>query len=536
MAQETAGTIGIPVLRNEILPYMTDFKRRQDRYAALEAQRAAKLADLEYKKQQERNKAYGTSLPGVSGNYYSDINLDMQKGDLDKITQMAGNPNVPNADLFQMAAQIKTENETRNNFATQRSKEIDDMRKQAETYGVSVNPGLIGSHLATRYQSSPIRNSQFFQESDSEQILDQALGDINNVNLGRLGQTMIGKSKPKSEEIETLDRQKTKFEYYDVFIPKRVKGTVATGDAFMAGPVDINRADQIFEGEPIARKIRDRAVMQMVTANQKDPAFAALTVEEQNKEAKQAFYDQVFANYKGQTQYVRSLEQGRKGGKGGGKTPIDIEQPIGIRSIEFPVTNQQGAEDKQQATIGSPTDRVFTYSKQYNHPAGVAVYLLQSPKDPDTQKIVSQRPDGTYTLKSGFKYSDPIKSEMYFAKEDINFFGGKPANAVGGKPQPLYTVKKGTPLDNTTAIGLIRKGKGNLVNKQIGYDVTATIATPVGENKDEPIFRTAPTVRLFIPEKNGGVIKTHINMEKRKVDTFDIPGQKMGDQEEPMVF
>jgi len=467
MAQETAGTIGIPVLRNEILPYISDFKRRQDRYAALEAQRAAKLADLEYKKQQERNKASISALPGIAGNYYSDILRDMQNKDLSDMTQMAGNPNVPNADLYQMGAITKTENETRNNFATQRSKEIDDMKKQAETYGVSVNPGLIGSHLATRYQSSPIRNSQFFQESDSEQILDQALGDINNVNFARLGQTMIGKSKPKSERIETPDRKTTEFQYYDVFIPKRVKGTVATGDAFMAGPVDINRADQIFEGEPIAKKIRDRAVEQMVTANQKDPAFAALTVEEQNKEAKQAFYDQVFANYKGQTQYVRSLEQGRAAAAGRGKeekVPTITETPVSPVINQIYTDKATNTTTKVDGTLRVKSGYTYTFPKPIPVASNKKVFVLGGNVEEAVKAGILQSfgaQPGIYTLNTGFnlkKYTEIPR--LYRLTKDTEL-----TKRVMKRDGTMATIKgmvpRGTWLYPDQVVALTKEGKSD---------------------------------------------------------------------------
>ena len=103
-----------------------------------------------------------------------------------------------------------------------------------------------------------------------------------------------------------------------MFKPVKQKGTVAGIDVLSAGPVDIDRADAIFRSDPIASTIRDNAVKQMITANKANPNFAVLDAIQQEREAKQAFYDQVFANYKGQTKYVRSLEQGRPGRAGGG--------------------------------------------------------------------------------------------------------------------------------------------------------------------------------------------------------------------------
>ena len=467
MAQETAGTIGIPVLKNEILPYMADYQRRRDRYAALEAQREAKLADLEYKRQMEREKSV-TALPGVAGNYYSGILQQMQTADLDEMQRAAKDPSVPFGALNQKGAIVKTENETRNNIANQRSKEIDETVKQAGQYGVRITPDLIGMHLSQRWGTAPTRDSRFFGESDAEQIFGKAVGDINNVNLNRLGEAMIGKSKEKIEQIETPDRKSDAFQYYDVFKPVKQKGTVAGIDVLSAGPVDIDRADAIFRSDPIASTIRDNAVKQMITANKANPNFAVLDAIQQEREAKQAFYDQVFANYKGQTKYVRSLEQGRAGRAGGGEKPA-------FESLTSPavtnVTQQRyfyGPDGKAQAAPKKVTEQVdfgitetVIPKKRVNILPNKRVFVLGGNVDEAVKLgfLSNKQSDGSYILRNGFDIETYQKPKEIFRVNNKN--GVDFITTTGEK----FNLPNGTILTQRQAANA-RKKVPNLIKKE----------------------------------------------------------------------
>ncbi len=53
MAQETAGTIGIPVIKNEILPFVVDYSKRRQRAEELEARRRYQQALDQAKKEQQ---------------------------------------------------------------------------------------------------------------------------------------------------------------------------------------------------------------------------------------------------------------------------------------------------------------------------------------------------------------------------------------------------------------------------------------------------------------------------------------------------
>lgn len=529
MAQETAGTIGIPVLKNEILPYMADYQRRRDRYAALEAQREAKLADLEYKRQMEREKSV-TALPGVAGNYYSGILQQMQTADLDEMQRAAKDPSVPFGALNQKGAIVKTENETRNNIANQRSKEIDETVKQAGQYGVRITPDLIGMHLSQRWGTAPTRDSRFFGESDAEQIFGKAVGDINNVNLNRLGEAMIGKSKEKIEQIETPDRKSDSFQYYDVFKPVKQKGTVAGIDVLSAGPVDIDRADAIFRSDPIASTIRDNAVKQMITANKANPNFAVLDAIQQEREAKQAFYDQVFANYKGQTKYVRSLEQGRAGRAGGGADKQSPSETAGTGAATVPVFTKKtdGTYIKlkgfpQKVSYGSPKDRVYPVNGTMS--AGPDVYLLQDLDEASqeykdvTANILKANKNGTYNLAQGVKFTNPTKrNDIFFAADDIIF------SDPTGKVQK-YTVKAGTVLDNKTALKIIALPSSDerrkLVKRMKGYEVEALVPyTFVDPTNDKTRTTKEAAIRMFIPEEKAAAIKSYINKSEKTGEVF----------------
>ena len=394
MAQETAGTIGIPVLKNEVLPYLEYYSKRRENAAKLDAARQLKLAEMEEKERAERDKAF-KALPGISGNYYSPFLKQQQDARMNEIVKMAADRSIPNAELNRRIAEFTTETETFNNASTQRAKEIDETRKLAAEYGLNITPGIIGQHLTSRWGSATDKGYGFYQESDADKIFEESARDVANMNLNKLGQVMIGKSKLKAEQVELPGgKGTTSFEYYDVFDPIRAKGTTANVEVLQAGSVNISRADVIFDGDAIARRIRDNAIGQLVTANQSDPAFASLTAEEQKKKAKQAFYDQVFSQFKGETKYVRSLPTPRAAGG----TPK--EKPT-LSPVPIQVNIRQG--DKVRTSNLGMGEAITTPKKITFSPNKKVFVLGGDVKKAEESGVFNRQPDGSYLLNIGFE-------------------------------------------------------------------------------------------------------------------------------------
>jgi type I restriction-modification system DNA methylase subunit len=90
MAQETAGTIGIPVLKNEILPYLTDFAKRRERAELYKQKAEQRAAELEAKKAAEVDKYIPPAFEISKGGYWQPaIKRRMeaeQKSALDRIS------------------------------------------------------------------------------------------------------------------------------------------------------------------------------------------------------------------------------------------------------------------------------------------------------------------------------------------------------------------------------------------------------------------------------------------------------------------
>jgi hypothetical protein len=70
MAQETAGTIGIPVYKNEVLPAWEAFARRRERADIYKARQAQRAAELEAKKAEELNKYIPPAFETAKGGYW----------------------------------------------------------------------------------------------------------------------------------------------------------------------------------------------------------------------------------------------------------------------------------------------------------------------------------------------------------------------------------------------------------------------------------------------------------------------------------
>lgn len=314
-----------------------------------------------------------------------------------------------------------------------------------------------------------------------------------------------------------------------MFEPERVKDPLTGANIFRAQKPNLIKFEEALKGNENLREAAEAYIQPI--ANRVKDANPGMSSTEAYTIGLEEFLNKALPQGRAKETYDYSEFKPRTGGgAGSSKTPVEIESLAGSRSVDFPTYNLNDVSTKrieknQQATIGNADpkdpDKQIAYSKEYNFGANVPVYLMQDPEDikMGDKNILNiylgERPDGLYTLKTGFKYSNPIKSTVYFANKDINF--GTKTNG--------YTVKKGTPLDNVTAKELIRQNRGTEVRLVKGYEVTANMAVPyeIEEADTQAGFttkeRVRPSVKLFIPNANASAIKSHINMEKQKANS-----------------
>ena len=515
MAQETAGTIGIPVLKNEILPYLSDFNKRRERAALYKQKAEQKAAELAAKQASEVDKYVPPAFDISKGGYWQPaIKKRMEEETTAALQKMAAaKSQAEKAKVSQDYNTVVGELNYAGERETERQKENIKALKES---GYNVDEDALARYYGEQAQT----NKDFFTTNHVNNFKKWAQEQPDKyISPAAIGTKLLNQYEPISIGIKGK-KEGEKFTYNPLFEPEKVKDELTGANIYRANKANLVKLEEALAGNANLREAADAYIKPIATRLQAGSPGMSST--EAYTLATEEFINKALPQGRAKEVYDFSEAMGRTGGAGRSrKTPISIEtKGIEPRSVEF-ITYGPKKPPVQQARIGDPTtDIEYTYSKPYALNANVPVYLLQNPKDisPSVSiqgRYVGVRPDGSYTIKSGFEYQNPIKSTIYFADRDIWFYGPT------GKKEDAYRVKKGTPLDNETALNLIRQGKTADVRKQKGYEVTAKMEVPIQDDEDDMKERRRPTVKLFIPEGNAASIKKHIDMEKQKVNAFE---------------
>lgn len=522
MAQETAGTIGIPVLKNEMLPYLTDYAKRMERADLYKQKAQQRAAELAAKKAAEVDKYIPPPFETAKGGYWQPAikqRMDAeQKAALQRIASATTQAEKARAaqdysaimQELNYGGELETQKQKENLKALQESGYVADENALSQYYRdqAATNPKF--------FETNHIKGFQEWLQRNPERYISPAA----------IGTSLLKQFKPQNIEVTNRNRETERFEFNPLFMPERKYDRVAKAEVISADKVNPDAAFKALESNPAllnaAEKYIQNEAQKIKVPGMSDTEAYTLATDK--------FFGEALQQGRGGQKYDYSLQFKGAGGRNE-KPPISIStKSPGVRSIEFKVQPYKGKATVQQASVGTPNDVEHTYSKPYAFNANVPVFFLQNPDDISAtagtiSKYFGERPDGSYTLKSGFEYQSPIESTIYFADKDIRFYGPT------GKGEDSYVVKKGTPLDNETALNLIRQKKTDLVKKRYGYEVTATMNVPLeNERKGTATEVRRPVVKIFIPKANAATIKKHIDMEKRKVNAFEAgPSKEAGE-------
>jgi hypothetical protein len=517
MAQETAGTIGIPVLKNEVLPYLTDYSKRKERAEFYKQKAEQRAAELAAKKESELEKYIPPAFETAKGGYWQPAIKQRMEGELKNTLQRISSAKTPaeKSKASEDYSAIMKELNYGGELETQ---------KQKENLKALQDSGYVADEnaLSQYYRDQAATNPKFFETNHITGFQKWLQNNPEKyINPAAIGTSLLKQFKPQNIEVTNRNRETEKFEYNPLFTPERKYDNVAKAEVISADKVNPDAAFKALQSNKTllgaAEKYIQNEAQKIKTPGMSDTEAYTLATDR--------FFGEALQQGRGGQKYDYSLQfKGARSG-GGGKPPIEISSKSpGVRSIEFKVTpyNPKDARKVQQASVGTPDDVEHTYSKPYAFNANVPVFLMQNPDDLGTiDKYFGQKPDGSYTLKAGFEYQSPIESTVYFADKDIRFYGPT------GKVEDSYVVKKGTPLDNETALSLIRQKKTDLVKKRNGYEVTGTMNVPLENEKTGDVKEVRrPVVRMFIPKENAASIDKHILMEKRKVNAFEASSPK----------
>jgi hypothetical protein len=516
MAQETAGTIGIPLIKNEVVPYLADYAKRRERAALYKQKAEQRAAELAAKQASELDKYVPPAFDISKGGYWQPaIKKRMEEETTAALQKMAAaKSQAEKAKVSQDYNTVVGELNYKGERETERQKEnIKDLKES----GYNVDEDALARYYGEQAQT----NKDFFTTNHVNNFKKWAQEQPDKyISPAAIGTKLLKQYEPISIGIKGK-KEGEKFTYNPLFEPEKVKDELTGANIYRANKANLVKLEEALAGNANLREAADAYIKPIATKLQAGSPGMSST--EAYTLATEEFINKALPQGRAKEVYDFSEARGRTGGGGRSrKTPISIEtRRTEPRSLDTP-TYSNGAINttRQQISVGDPaTDIEYTYSKSYQLNPNVPVYLMQAPEDFSTDKTERNkyfgvRPDGRYTLKMGFEYVNPVRSTVYFADQDINLRGNNP-------PATSYTIKKGTPLDNETALNLVRQGRTKDVKKQLGYEVTAEMYVPY-ETRRGTQEQMRPSVKIFIPDGNAASIKKHIDMEKRKVDSFDV--------------
>jgi hypothetical protein len=498
MAQETAGTIGIPVIKNEVLPALENYARRQERYGRLKAAQEAKAAEAAAKKAAEDAK-FVPKFESSRGGLFSHVTEAKQKQRINQALDIYRDPNTA------QQAKILTANE-----ANRLNMDDADYEKQLETAIYKTAEDLQKNRL--RKVGTDVVRSWASQQQDytsPEDFAKQVRSNPDLIDFDAIGKRGKG-YKQARYSIEAPGGGTTKqVEMSPLFEYKWEKDPFTGGEVPVVTGVNGIEAQKLIDSDPDIREAYDVFVKSKGAT----------------PEAARQFMENSFGKY-GTIKYGQQFTMPKKGGAGrggGDQFTMSIATPAGLGAHQFEVealsgkgANIKGVQQSQTGEVGGKDDQTYSYEKEYVHPANKKVRLLQQYDKGTLGDYLEETVDGQYLLKSGFNYSNPTERTLYFADEDIYFGGTKDGPSYkNGVRQNWTRIKKGKEIPTATAENLIaqakKAGKKSGVVKDVGYEITANMYTgEEGEDKKRPI------VKMFIPKANAGEIKKHIEMEQQK--------------------
>lgn len=314
---ETAGTIGIPVIKNEILPYLEHYSRKQERAASLEAARQKRLMELQYKQDQEAGKLSMPEIPSPKGGYFSkhidnkrtafvnNMVKDINEG---KLTQGQVNTNFRSG-----ISQIDSQ-DVDQAFA---SKLLEEQAKALREQGVvGATTGLIQAYADQGINSED--PDKFIASPHVEEFTKFATGDYRNISPAKIMENALKGKKPSKVKVESGNKTED-FEYWDIFNVGKEKDPATGAEIITAQDVNIPAAEMYINADPNREKLKNNWITSRAKVLEADPQNAYLTDDEKKAKALEAatkqFYDEAGRAYKTK-KYGVAFDEARAAGGG----------------------------------------------------------------------------------------------------------------------------------------------------------------------------------------------------------------------------
>jgi hypothetical protein len=349
MAQETAGTIGIPALKNEVLPYLADYARRRERAEAAKATQEYRAALLAQKKLEQQEKFALPEMTPAGGNYFSNVvdknvrdRLGVLKGEV-----ASGKRTQGELVSLHRAADMDTKRE--NNLSEFQTKKMDEKAKQLQEYGINATPGLLQQYVNESYQKAP---ENFLGQNHPDMFEAFALSNSANINPAAIGAKAMADQKESELKIERGGKT-TSMKYYPIF--KTGTKKAPTGESIVAATdVDIPAAQMLIDRDSKLQKVRDAYITSEASKRALSPEYMALpeNVRQQKatEDATKKFYEEAFRPYRREAYGVTYESKGRGGA--GRQSPY---KDISVSSSFVSIPSASGVTAKVPTMSITPT-------------------------------------------------------------------------------------------------------------------------------------------------------------------------------------
>jgi hypothetical protein len=512
MAQETAGTIGIPVLKNEVLPYLTDYAKRQERAQLYKQKAEQRAAELAAKKAAEDAKFKSEIKPTEGGMLMSQIQ-QLNKADIEVAQKKFADQNTSLQEKYELSNNLNR---------------IIDERNAYQKY----NEGLIKSQLPEMqkyYQVDesdiPVYSSGFkadpsiFNVNHVAQFKSAIEDDPNRFKWRDVGSSLFKTVGADKYSFTNSAGQQEVIEANNLFIPEVVTNPV-TGRKVTAQKLNADVAMDVAMGNPKVWKAVTTYAQTRVPKLIEDVAVANQAAKlgvDANKYAQSIAQEEalnkLFSNMGGVT-YSKDIQTEQQRARAQAKGQKLAELAMSNQPSTSQVYVGRGAPEPgfpkgkvlySQVSWGSvPT---FTIPRT-SIPGGAnkKVYPLSNPAE--FQQIFTQFPNGTYGLKQGFEVDSGQLVMAAEAKEDI------PLKSGGKK-------KKGSLLTPEFIKTMTPAQQNQYVRNFEAYKLTPQILSYKYDEENETYDMKSPqvkTVELLIPKDYAGEITNVLDSGKEQVN------------------
>ena len=522
MAQETAGTIGIPVLRNEVLPYLTDYAKRQERAQLYKQKAEQRAAELAAKKAAEDAK-FKSEIKSTEGGMLMSQIQQLNKADIEAAQKKFADPNTGLQEKYELSGNLNRIIDERNAYQKynegliksqlpemQKYYQVDESDIPVYSSGFKADPSIFNVNHVAQFKSAVEDDPSRFKWRDVGSGLFKTVGADKYSFTNSAGQQEV-------------------IEANNLFVPEVVTNPVSKRKV-TAQRLNADVAMDVVEGNEKVRKavstyIQTRTpqlIQDVEVANQ-----AAKLGVDANKYAQSVAQEEalnkLFSNMGGVT-YSKDIQTQEQKAKG---------QARGQKLAELSMSNQPSTSQvyygRGPARPGRPNGLVLyeevswgnvpTFSiPKTNIPGGANKKVVPLSNPEEFKEIFTPGPNGTYLLKQGFDVDSGQLVTAAEAKEDIPLKGG------GVK-------KKGSILSPRFVKTMSPAQQKQYVNSYEAYKLTPQILSYKYDEENETYDMKTPqvkTVEMLIPKDYAGEITTVLDAGEERANFKKPRGLRIG--------